>query len=75
VAPEQLGQAVGRHAVAAGCEQDLEHLFRPSATELGRPEFAVTVLEREWPEQPDHRPLRSLSRVRHLPSDGRRAEH
>ena len=58
VSPDELGEPVGRHAMAARCQQDLEHLLRSDAAEVARAEAALALLDRERPEQPDHRPVR-----------------
>ena len=63
VSPDELGEAVGRHAMPPRCQQDLEHLLRPDPAEVTRPEAAPALLDRERPEQPDPRQLR-LSRRR-----------
>src|SRR5260370_19304656 len=52
--PEQVGQAIGRHAMAARGEQDLKHLLRPGAPQVTRTQRAAAVLDRERPEQADH---------------------
>ena len=73
LAPEQLREALGRDAVAARREQDLEHLLRPRATEIAGTEPTRADLDRERPEQPDHRPLAgsSHSSRRHVGIRGR----
>ena len=66
LAPEELGEPVGRHAMATCGEQDLEHLLRSRPAEVGGPKASPAVLDRERPEQPDHRPLRAPQRVAHV---------
>ena len=69
VTPDELGQAVGGHTMAARREQDLEDLLRPHAAEVAWSKAARALLDRERPEQPDHRPLPLLngSAQKHLP--------
>jgi len=38
-------------------QQDLEHLFRPNASEVARSKATRAVLDRERPEEPYERPL------------------
>src|SRR5204862_7652948 len=55
--PAQVGAPVGRDAMPARREQDLEYLLRPRAAEVARAERADTVFDRKHAEQPDHRAL------------------
>jgi hypothetical protein len=50
------------HAVPARRDQDLEHLLRARTAEVAGPESALAVLDRERPEQPDHRALPAPAR-------------
>src|SRR6266704_839588 len=55
LAPEELGDALGRHAVPERDEQDLEHLFWARASKIPGTKRAPTVLDRERSEEPDHK--------------------
>ncbi len=55
VRPEQVGQAIGRDAMTARGEQDFQHLLRPGAPQVTRTQRAAAVLDRERPEQADHK--------------------
>ncbi len=61
VTPQELGQAVGGNTMAARGQQDLEDLLRPHAAEVAWSKAARALLDREGPEQPDHRPLPLLN--------------
>ncbi len=65
VAPQELGQPIGRHPVAPGREQDLEHLLRSCPAQVAWPEGSRAVLDREWPEQPHDRSLGARRRLAH----------
>ena len=52
--PEQVGQAIGRHAMTARGEQDFQHLLRPCAPQVTRTQRSGAVFDCERPEQPDH---------------------
>ena len=68
--PDELGQAVGGHTMAARREQDLHDLLRPHTAQIAWSEAARAFLDRERPEQPDRRPLPLLngSAQRYLPA-------
>ncbi len=53
LSPERVGKTIGRHAVSAGGQQQLEHLLGARAAEVARPERAWAGLDLERPEEPD----------------------
>jgi len=43
--------------MAAGCKKYLKHLLGSRSAEVARAELALAVLDRERPEQPNHRTI------------------
>ncbi len=64
--PEELGDPVGRDAMPACGKQDLQHLLRSRPAQVGGPEPSSALLDRERPEEPDHRPLDAPRYVAHV---------
>ena len=55
ISPEQVSEPIRRDAVSARGEQDLQDLFRASATEIARAERSEPFLDFKRAEQTDHR--------------------
>ena len=59
--PEKLRDPLGGHEAAPSGEEDLEHLLRPHAAQIARPQQAARRLDREWAEQAESRPAGELA--------------
>ena len=55
ISPEQVGEPIRRDAVSTRRKQDLQNLFRASATEIACAERPRVVLDFKRAEQSDHR--------------------
>ena len=70
--PEQIGEAIGRDAMPARRQEDLEHLLRAAAAEIPRAQLPG-ALDLERPEKPNQQTLSMLLLITHLqgPASGR----